>query len=79
MLGPILVERAKYPQLEESLYEQDTKAMALGKILNPGWGLIHGLSSLLIDGLVPEASARGLAEGILGRAVTSSLAHLRAE
>ena len=90
MFGPILVERTKYPQLEEaaavaldalrrsiavgneSLYEQDTTAMA-------GWGLIHGLSSLLIDGLVPEASARGLAERILGRAVTSRLAHLRAE
>ena len=69
MFGPILVERAKYPQLEEaaavaldvlrhsiavgdeSLYEQDTMAMA-------SWGMIHGLSSLLIDGLVPEASAR---------------------
>ena len=90
MFGPILAERAKYPQLEEaaavaldvlrhsiavgdeSLYEQDIAAMA-------SWGMIHGLSSLLIDGLVPAASARGLAEGILGRAVTSRLADLRAE
>ena len=57
---------------DEFAYEQDTTAMA-------GWGLIHGLSSLLIDGLVPAASARSLAEGILGRAVTSRLAHLPAE
>ena len=29
------------------------------------WGLVHGLSSLFIDGPVPEWRARGLANEIL--------------
>ena len=78
MFGPILVERAKYPGLDEAaravfdllrrvvvdaegLPRQDnSEAMA-------AWALVHGLSSLFIDGLVPEARARGLAEEILVR------------
>jgi AcrR family transcriptional regulator len=78
MFGPILVERAKYPGLDEAaravfdllrrvvvgadgLPRQDnSEAMA-------AWGLVHGLSALFIDGLVPEARARGLAEEILVR------------
>ena len=78
MFGPILVERAKHPGLDEAaravfdllrrvvvgaegLPRQDnSEAMA-------AWGLVHGLSSLFIDGLVPEARARGLAEEILVR------------
>jgi len=76
MFGPILVERAKYPELNEAAnavfnllrrvevsadegpFEDHAAGMA-------AWGLIHGLSSLLIDGLVPEANARGLANEIL--------------
>jgi AcrR family transcriptional regulator len=76
MFGPILVERAKYPGLNaaaDSVFnllqriavsadqrtQEDTSAgMA-------AWGLIHGLSSLFIDGLVPETTARGLAREIL--------------
>ena len=75
MFGPILVESAKYPGLDEAaravfdllrrvvvgadgLPRQDnSEAMA-------AWGLVHGLSALFIDGLVPEARARGLAEEI---------------
>jgi AcrR family transcriptional regulator len=76
MFGPILVERAKYPELnaaagavfdllqriavsaDEGPREGNSAGMA-------AWGLVHGLSSLLIDGLVPETSARDLANTIL--------------
>ncbi len=76
MFGPILVERAKYPELNEAAnavfnllrrvevsadegpFEDRAAGMA-------AWGLVHGLSSLFIDGLVPEANARGLANEIL--------------
>ena len=76
MFGPILVERAKYPELNEAAnavfnllrrvevsadvgpFEDHAAGMA-------AWGLVHGLSSLFIDGLFPEANARGLANEIL--------------
>ena len=78
MFGPILVERAKYPGLnaaadsvfnllqriavsdDQRTHEDNSAGMA-------AWGLVHGLSSLFIDGLVPETSARGLASEILVR------------
>jgi AcrR family transcriptional regulator len=77
MFGPILVERAKYPALNEAAnaafdfvqrvasgaeggrQEDDASSMA-------AWGLVHGLSALFIDDLVPESRARNLAEEILG-------------
>jgi len=76
MFGPILVERAKYPELDAaegavfgllqriavSADEQPREDNSAGMA---AWGLVHGLSSLLIDGLVPETSARGLANAIL--------------
>src|SRR6516225_10725578 len=67
MFGPILVERAKYPGLnaaadsvfnllqriavsaDQQTQEDNSTGMA-------AWGLVHGLSSLFIDGLVPETS-----------------------
>ena len=76
MFGSILVERAKYPALNEAANaafdcvqrvaggqggareEGATASMA-------AWGLVHGLSALFIDDLVPEARARDLAEEIL--------------
>ena len=89
MFGPLLVERGKYPSLNEAVNE------ALGLIQqvvtgeaeaskphdeNPAamaaWGLVHGLSALIIDGLVPESQARLMAEQILAsRAATLSLTH----
>jgi AcrR family transcriptional regulator len=76
MFGPVLVERAKYPGLSEASgavfdllqrvvanaeeQQRDEPAETLAS-----WGLVHGLSSLFIDGLVPEARARGLAREIL--------------
>jgi AcrR family transcriptional regulator len=76
MFGPILVQRAKYPELDEaaravfgllqrvavSADEQSRGDNAAGMA---AWGLVHGLSSLFIDGLVPETYARGLANEIL--------------
>ena len=79
MFGPLLVDRARYPGLNNAAGatmaliqrataaaqarpdEQDAGAMAT-------WGLVHGISSLFIDGLVPEENARGMAEQILARA-----------
>jgi len=74
MFGPILAERAKYPELAAGFdvvkrmvaraadgpSEENAAALA-------AWGLIHGLSVLFIDGLVPEPHARSLAEEIFVR------------
>ena len=75
MFGPILVERGKYPALNEAANAafdcvqrvaggaeggQEDKATSM-----KAWGLVHGLSALFIDDLVPEARARVLAEEIL--------------
>jgi AcrR family transcriptional regulator len=69
MFGPILAERAKYPELAAGFdlikrivaragpSEETAAAIA-------AWGLIHGLSAVLIDGLVPEPHARSLAEEV---------------
>jgi AcrR family transcriptional regulator len=75
MFGALLVERAKYPELNEA-------AKAVFNLLRrvevaadgppcedhaagmAAWGLVHGLSSLLIDGLVSDTNARGLANQI---------------
>jgi hypothetical protein len=76
MFGPILVERAKYPDLNEaasvvfgSLQRVAVSAGEWPREDNAAgmaaWGLVHGLSSLFIDGLVPEWRARGLANEIL--------------
>jgi AcrR family transcriptional regulator len=74
MFGPILAERAKYPELAAGFdvvkrmvaraadrpSEEDPAALA-------AWGLIHGLSALFIDGFVPEPHARNLAEEVFVR------------
>jgi AcrR family transcriptional regulator len=78
MFGPILVERAKYPGLNaaaDSVFNllqciaisadgQRREDNAAGMA---AWGLVHGLSSLFIDGLVPETYARGMADAILAQ------------
>jgi AcrR family transcriptional regulator len=76
MFGPILLQRAKHPELDEAARavfgvlqrvavtpdhqprEDNSAGMA-------AWGLVHGLSSLFIDGLFPETYARGMANQIL--------------
>ena len=73
MFGPILVERAKYPELNEAAnavfnllrrveVSADERPLEDHPAGMAAWGLVHGLSSLFIDGLVPEANARGLAK-----------------
>ena len=75
MFGPVLVARAKYPELNEAagaVFDL-LQRLAVGADEGPhednsagmaAWGLVHGLSSLFIDGLVPETHARGLASEI---------------
>lgn len=78
MFGTILVEREKYPSLNEAVNEalgvfQRAVSGAEGKSGDESpatlaaWGLAHGLSALFIDGLVPESKARDMAEQILVR------------
>lgn len=76
MFGPVLVERAKYPGLNEAagavfdllqrmVADADERPREENAAAMGAWGLVHGLSSLFIDGLVPEGRVRGLAEEIL--------------
>jgi AcrR family transcriptional regulator len=76
MFGPILVQRAKYPELDDAARAVFglLQRVAVGAGEGPrednsagmaAWGLVHGLSSLFIDGLVPETYARGMANQIL--------------
>jgi AcrR family transcriptional regulator len=74
MFGPILVERARFTELavafdvvrrtvtgvEKGSLEDNSPAIS-------AWCLVHGLSALFVNGLVPEAKARVLAEEILVR------------
>ncbi len=79
MFGPLLALKTKYPALRnaanaafqviegaglvahEPKEHRDTAAMA-------AWGLIHGLSSLFIENVIPAADARQLAVNILSTA-----------
>ena len=75
MFGPILVERAKYPALNEAANAAFDCVQRVASGVDNGredaaasmaaWGLVHGLSALFIDDLVPEGRARILAEEIL--------------
>jgi AcrR family transcriptional regulator len=74
MFGRILAERAKYPELAAGfdLIERIVARAADGPSEEnaaalAAWGLIHGLSALFIDGLVPEPHARSLAEEVFLR------------
>jgi AcrR family transcriptional regulator len=84
MFGPILLERAKYPKLSEAAEVTfNNLHWAAGRGSEPrnknveamaAWSLLHGLSFLIIEGLVPEENARALAEAILsasGRALAT--------
>jgi AcrR family transcriptional regulator len=73
MFGPVLTERAKYPELAVAF--SVVQRMVTGVEGPPeecpaaiaAWGLVHGLSALFVDSLVPEARASTLAEEIVGR------------
>jgi AcrR family transcriptional regulator len=80
MFGPILVERKKYPALNEaagaafdflrSAVAGEDEASRDDPAAIAAWGLVHGLSSLFIDDLIPEEHARGLAQQIFVQAGT---------
>jgi AcrR family transcriptional regulator len=72
MFGPVLAERAKYPQLEEAARAAfgaleraaDTEDGQSPKALGD-WALVHGLAALAIDGLIPKTQVHALTEQIL--------------
>ena len=78
MFGPILAERAKYPELSAAF--DVVQRMITGVKGQPSestaavaaWGLVHGLSVLFVDNLIPEARAGCLAEEIIGRRLTAA-------
>lgn len=76
MFGPVLAERAKYPALRaategvEALLlrgvdDLDQRPLEENRAAMAAWGLVHGLSYLIVDGFIPAARASGLAEEIL--------------
>jgi AcrR family transcriptional regulator len=87
MFGSILADRAKYPRLNKAATDAfrtlQTAISAGGDLRDDApdsmaaWGLVHGLSSLFIDGLVPEERIQQMTESILTSAVgpNSELLH----
>lgn len=80
MFGPLLAERAKYPRLKEAASETfrilQAAQSADGDPEGDGerdamtaWGLIHGLSSLFIDGLVSEERIPSMTDTIIMAAI----------
>jgi AcrR family transcriptional regulator len=75
MFGPLLVKRAKYSELSEAAdLTFDSLLRAAGRGGEPrnenvqaiaAWSMVHGLSSLFIERLVSEKTARALLETIL--------------
>lgn len=78
MFGPILAERAKYPALQAAtagvealllrgVADLDQRPLDHNLAAMGAFGLVHGLSYLIVDGFVPAGRALGLAEEILAR------------
>jgi AcrR family transcriptional regulator len=78
MFGPVLAERAKYPALQAAtesvealllrgVADLDRRPLDNNLAAMAAWGLVHGLSNLVVDGFIPGARAAGLAEEILAR------------
>ena len=78
MFGPVLVERAKYPDLNEAANAVFSLLRRVEVSADGGscedhaagmaaWGLVHGLSSLILDGLVSEINVKDLAKEVLVR------------
>jgi AcrR family transcriptional regulator len=76
MFGPVLAERAKYPALQSAtdgvealllrgVADLDQRPLHHNLAAMGAWGLVHGLSHLVVDGFIPAARASGLAEEIL--------------
>jgi AcrR family transcriptional regulator len=78
MFGSVLAERAKYPalqaasdgveaQLLRGVADLDQRPLDDNLAAMAAWGLVHGLSHLVVDGFIPAARAEVLAEEILAR------------
>jgi AcrR family transcriptional regulator len=76
MFGPLLAERAKYPPLQAASTSVEALLMRGVADLDPrefddnlaamaAWGLVHGLSQLIVDGYFPAERAMSRAEQIL--------------
>ncbi len=79
MFGLILAERTKYPALNEAAWRLfdslgravaavDKRPFAQNAAAIEAWTSAHGIASLLIEGILSEADARGLAERVLATA-----------
>jgi AcrR family transcriptional regulator len=78
MFGPVLAERAKYPALQAAtdgveglllrgVADLDQRPLGDNLAAMAAWGLVHGLSNLVVDRFIPAARAASLAEQILAR------------
>ena len=78
MFGPVLSERANYPALQAAT--EGVEALLLRGVADldrrpiddnlaamAAWGLVHGLSNLVVDGFIPASRAATLAEEILAK------------
>jgi AcrR family transcriptional regulator len=78
MFGSILAERAKYPALQAAttgvealllrgVADLDQRPLDDNHAAMAAWGLVHGLSHLIVDGLFPAERATSQAEEILAK------------
>ena len=78
MFGPILAERSKYPALQAAsagveevllrgIADLDQRPFDDNLAAMAAWGLVHGLSHLIVDGLFPAERASAQAEEILAK------------
>jgi AcrR family transcriptional regulator len=78
MFGPILAERTKYPALQAAsagvealllrgVTDIDERPLNDNLAAMAAWGLVHGLSHLIVDGFFPGTRAAVQAEEILAK------------
>jgi AcrR family transcriptional regulator len=78
MFGPVLAERTKYPTLQAAtagvevlllrgVTDLDQRPLNDNLAAMAAWGLVHGLSHLIVDGFFPAARAAVQAEEILAK------------
>jgi AcrR family transcriptional regulator len=78
MFGPVLAERTKYPTLQAAtagvealllrgVADLDQRSLNDNLAAMAAWGLVHGLSHLIVDGFFPAARAAVQAEEILAK------------
>jgi len=78
MFGPLLAERAKYPALQAAslrveglllrgVADLDQRTLDDNLAAMAAWGVVHGLSHLIVDGFLPASRAVSQAEEILAK------------